>query len=111
MMDRCSRPDEPRTPRILIIERDPDLRELFQTLFENDTVYLPATQADALRYLDDYIYDVVILDEEETLVITPATAIKNTSDFATPCVVFPKPFSVAQLRWAVHAMGDLQNLS
>jgi len=105
--------------RILIIEWHPGLRDVFRTLFERDNVDLPATPAEALRYLTEHKYDLVILDEDDgaleqrweiharpygaSLLIAPSTPVVHPN-FPAPIFLFPKPFSVRQLLCAVDAI-------
>ncbi len=108
------------TFRILVIEEDPGLRELFKVLFEGYLAFLPETPRDAHRLLREIRYDLLVLDEDSgglerrwgvfgqalgpTLLIAPARAIDITAPDVPPRLVLPKPFSVEALLRFVEAM-------
>jgi DNA-binding response OmpR family regulator len=106
--------------RILVIEEDPGLRELFRVLFEEDLPMIPGTPRLADRLLTEAYYDLLILDEDSgmlerrwgisarppvpTLLIAPARPARLLGSSAPSLLVLPKPFAVELLLDFVEAI-------
>lgn len=96
--------------RILVIEEDPGLRELFRVLFKGDLPMVPGTPRLADRLLREVYYDLLILDEDSgmlerrwgisarppvpTLLIAPARPVRLRDASAPSLLVLTKPFAV-----------------
>jgi len=110
------------TFRVLVIEEDPGLRELFKVLLEGYRTVFPETSSEAHRLLQESSHDLLILDEDHgalerrwgvrrpaggpTLLIAPDRRVSAQGPDAATRLVLPKPFLVNELLHFIETIRE-----
>jgi response regulator receiver domain-containing protein len=96
-----------RRTRILVVEDEPDVRDLIVEILEAERyeVHAAVNRQEAKAELAQHAYDLLVIDlRSSVLFVTRPTRAKDGEGFLTkpPRLTVPKPFAPPALCWAVR---------